>query len=219
MASLLQLVQSLPPDTLRRLSRIRIEPAPARAAVTMHIAGAEREAPLGVHEDGIRPIRRGPVSVTDARGMADMRPPVTLMVMSARPSIEAVIDVADLDAQIEELDRSRLVGRLLVHRSKRWIRIITSAGSQAERDQWVRCIDHDGESRPVYDEAQDAMQYVSISGNTYAYRYVIVRSAASDGGFARWHKGTSSWRAKLRPSSLDRLRRLGLQITPITVES
>lgn len=221
MATLIAIVSALPPDTLRRLSRIRIEHAPGSAQVVMHIAGMAKANALGMHPlpgggIDVRQISRGPVCAGNADGLAARNPPVQLMQWDAHADIQCTIDVADLDAQIDDLHASRIVGRLKVVPQRRHTLLITSAGSAAERGAWVRCIDHDGATRPVYDETAEAPQYVSIGGDTYRHRRRIVGLARADGGFARWHKSSQTWRAKVTQESITALRALQLSVEVIT---
>ncbi|UNU01216.1 hypothetical protein [Xanthomonas translucens] len=217
---LVEIVRSLPPDTLRRLSRLRIEHGPGTARVVMHIAGGTPCEPVGLHPlpgggMDVRSIPRGPVSASSKQGVAARNPPVRLQGWDAMPEICRYVDIEALDAQIEQLHDSRIVGRLNTIVRQRYTLIYTSAGSDAERADWVRSIDRDGTDRPVYDETQDAPQYVSISGDTYPYRRRIVRLSIADRGFARWHKASQTWRAKLAPASIKALRALNLTVDVI----
>jgi len=140
---LAEMIHSLSPDHLRRLSRIRIEPHPGRSTVTMHIAGMQPRETLGVHNGGaeLHTIPRGPVSMSKPNAVADRNPPVKLIMLEAIPDITGVIDTLDLRGQISELEQSGVVGKLNVERSTSGATIVsTHAGTQGERNDWLRAL-------------------------------------------------------------------------------
>lgn len=134
---LISFIRALPADLVGRVSRIRIEPAPGRCKVVARFAGLQPRAPQGVHADGTRAIPRGPVSASDARGVADRNPPVTLMMREALDDAEGWIDSADIAGQLAELQASGIVGGLNVERVGRNTVVSTHAATQAERNAWL----------------------------------------------------------------------------------
>lgn len=109
---------------ISRLSRVRIEPAPGRCAVTLHYAGFAG----GDYRDLETGAPIGPGS---------QQPPVTIMERYALPDTQAQIAAADLPAQIAELEESGIVGGLNVERlGDGWV-ISTHAATQQERTEWL----------------------------------------------------------------------------------
>jgi hypothetical protein len=131
---LLDWVKSLP--LVDRVSRIVIEPGPGRCVVVATIAswrsGRRLDAASG------EPVRRGPVSVDDAEGMAQLRPEITLDRHDREPDATGWIGSADLPGQIQELRASGIVGGLNVERlGSRKTVISTHAATQQERSAWL----------------------------------------------------------------------------------
>ena len=140
--NLLAWARSLDADTLRRVSRIRIEPAPGRARVSASVASFRAQPPLAVDEHGqtIGPVLRRPVSADNAKVLRQVQPPVTQLARLRAPDIETEIAVEDLDGQIREVDASGLLGGLNVEHVGRATVISTHASTQGERDAWLRSI-------------------------------------------------------------------------------
>lgn len=126
-------------DLMPVVSRIVIAPGPGKCRVTATFAAHSSTAPVGVHADGAKPLKRGPVSVDDKEGLALMRPAVTLQGALRLPDADGQIDTLDLPGQIEELRSSGLCGGLNVERlGTRKTVISTHAATQEERNDWLR---------------------------------------------------------------------------------
>lgn len=116
---------------ITQISRIRLLPGPGKTAVIIHYIGGKKSAIA----DGLTgdPLAR--------RGLRDVNtpePPVTLNEWSATPDQELLCDSDGLKSQIDDLAKSKILGCLNTESLGRGWVITTHAGTQTERDNWLR---------------------------------------------------------------------------------
>lgn len=124
-------------DEIRTLSRIVIETGPGTSLATANYAAFRQAAPIGmdVETGRTRPIPKRPISLKAREELGK----ITIEQSARADDREGRIVSQDLPAQIQELADSGILGRLLVEPlGRRKIVISSHAGSQAERNAWVR---------------------------------------------------------------------------------